>query len=251
MKYGSQSVPFLFVDAYDLLDHSLLSVDGPEVEPVIERTDGLGQSAEVHTPVGLRKGRLSFDGYFDDGDLGTLAALITPGGVSRIVTTGAAGNVAGANVTIMSGAFAGKVRRGPKRGEITKAGGDFVTSGAVYLNAVLLHPLTTRVATGDTQGADSVDNAASSAAGAVAALHVKACSGVTNVVVKVRHSADDTTYADLITFTAVTPWTPPTVPPAVAAQLASVAGTVNRHLAVSYTFTGAGSIQFAVGVARG
>jgi hypothetical protein len=251
VKHGSASVPFLFVDAYDILDHSVLSVDGPEVEPVLERTDGLGQSSEAHTPVGLRKGRLSFDGYFDDGDLGTLAALIAPGGVSRLVTTGVAGNTFGAPVSIMTGAFAGKVRRGPKRGEITKAGGDLVTSGTVHLGAILLHPLTTRSSTGDTQGADSVDNGASSAAGAVAALHVKACAGVTNVVVKVRHSADDTTYADLITFTAVTPWTPPTVPPAVAAQLASVAGTVNRHLAVSYTFTGAGTIEFAVGVARG
>jgi len=167
------------------------------------------------------------------------------------VTTGVAGNTAGANVSIMAGAFAGKVRRGPKRGEITKAGGDMTGSGAVYLNGVLLQPLATKSANWNTEAAESVDNGASTAAGGVGVLHVKSNSVATSVLVKVRHSADDVTYADLITFSAVTPWTPPTVPPATAAQLVSVAGTVNRHLAMSGALTGAGSIACIVAFARG
>lgn len=68
--------------------------------------------------------------------------------------------------------------------------------------------------------------------------------GYTNVVVKVRHSADDVTYADLLSFVAVT---------AVGAQKVAVAGTVNRYLAASHAFGGAGSgqsVTYFAGFAR-
>lgn len=250
-RYGSASVPFFFLDSFDLCDQSLVSITGPDLDVTLERTDGFGQTHEAHTPVGLRAATMAVEGFFDDGDLGTLAAFITPGAVSRILTTGVAGNVAGQNVSILTGAFAGKVRRMPKREELTKAAADIRSSGAVLLNGVILQPLATKSATWDTQGAESVDNGASSANGGTAVLHVKAQTGFTGTVVKVRHSADDVTYADLLTFTTVTSWTPPTAPPAVAAQVATVAGTVNRHLAMSGTPTGAGSITCMVAFARG
>lgn len=83
-------------------------------------------------------------------------------------------------------------------------------------------------------------------AGGTGFLQVSALTlgGFTNAVVKIRHSADGSTFADLITFAAATGRT---------AERAVIAGTVNRYLSVTIDFTGAGSGQsctFFVGFAR-
>ncbi len=82
--------------------------------------------------------------------------------------------------------------------------------------------------------------------GGVAYLMVSAFSGFTGVVVKLRGSADNVTYADLATFTTVVG--PP--PDVTAAQRVVVAGVIPRYLSVSGTVTGAGSIQPFVGFKR-
>jgi hypothetical protein len=83
---------------------------------------------------------------------------------------------------------------------------------------------------------------ASSEAGGVGYLHVTAFSGITNVVVKVQHSPDDITYADLVTFATVT---------AVGRERVEVAGAVDAYLAVDGNITGAGSVTVFVGFCRG
>lgn len=87
----------------------------------------------------------------------------------------------------------------------------------------------------------SVDNAASSAGGAVAAAHVTAFSGLTSAVLKVQHSPDNSVWADLITFTTATgkTW-----------ERQSVTGTVDRYLRALWDVTGAGSVTFAIVCAR-
>ncbi len=69
-----------------------------------------------------------------------------------------------------------------------------------------------------------------------------ACSGFTNFVAKIRDSADDTTYADLITFAdnVTAPF----------GERATVTGTVDRYLSVDGNVTGSGSITAWVGFAR-
>ncbi len=78
--------------------------------------------------------------------------------------------------------------------------------------------------------------------GAVAAIHVTAYSGLTNVVVKVQHSADNVTYADLMTFTTIT---------GVGQEMIRVplGTTVNRYLRVNTDVTGTGSATYLVAVA--
>jgi hypothetical protein len=78
--------------------------------------------------------------------------------------------------------------------------------------------------------------------GGVGYLEVSDFSGFSGVVVKIRSSADDSTYADLITFTNVTA--------APAAERLTVAGTIDRYLCVTGTVTGSGSITPFVGFAR-
>lgn len=89
----------------------------------------------------------------------------------------------------------------------------------------------------------SVDNAASTANGGVVMLHVTAYSGLTNAVIKVQHSTDNSVWADLATLTTVT---------AVTSQRSLVAAgtTVNRYVRSFLDVTGTGSVTFALGFAR-
>jgi len=83
---------------------------------------------------------------------------------------------------------------------------------------------------------------ANTVTGGVGYLQVSDYSGFTQVVVKIRSSADDITYADLITFTTVTA--------APFADRQTVAGTVDRYLCVTGTVTGSGTLTPFVGFAR-
>lgn len=89
----------------------------------------------------------------------------------------------------------------------------------------------------------SVDNSASSAGGGVAVLHVTAASGTTPTLdVKIQHSADDSVWADLITFTQAT---------AATSERKTVTGTVNRYTREVHTLGGTSpSFTYAVAFAR-
>jgi len=104
----------------------------------------------------------------------------------------------------------------------------------------LLHALAAETADGNGTG---LDNTTSSAAGAVANLHVTAYSGFTSVVFKVQHSTDNSSWADLITFTTVTGVTQERVK-------TTSSTTVNRYLRSFWDVTGAGSATFAIAAAR-
>lgn len=103
---------------------------------------------------------------------------------------------------------------------------------------VTLHVLGAETA--DVNGTN-VDNAASTAGGAVGVIHVTAFTGFTQAVLKVQHSPDNSAWSDLITFTTVT---------GITWQRSAVTGTVNRHLRSFLDVTGTGSITFAMVCAR-
>lgn len=83
---------------------------------------------------------------------------------------------------------------------------------------------------------------ANSANGGVGYLQVTAASGFTNFVGKIRDSADDTTYADLVTFTdnVSAPF----------AERVSVAGVCDRYLSFDGNVTGSGEITVFAGFCR-
>lgn len=87
----------------------------------------------------------------------------------------------------------------------------------------------------------SVDNAASSGGGYAAFLHVTGYVTLTNAIIKVQHSSDNITFADLAVFSTAT---------AITSERLTGTGTVNRYLRVRSTLSGSGSITYAVGVAR-
>lgn len=114
---------------------------------------------------------------------------------------------------------------------VTAAADESVEMGYV------LHALGARTADANGTSVDRTAAYASTTLGAVAAVHVTAYSGFTSVGLKVQHSTDDSTWADLVSFTSIT---------AVGSQLVRVAPgtTVNRYLRVAVDVTGTGSITF-------
>lgn len=120
-------------------------------------------------------------------------------------------------------------------GDLIKLSGSLTGSGRAAPNGRLLHPLATR-----TTGANgtSYDNSASSANGGRGNLHVTTY-GSGTWTLKVQHSADNSTFADLITFSSVTGLT---------SETAEVSGTVNRYLRA--TWSGTGSAAFVIGFGR-
>lgn len=90
----------------------------------------------------------------------------------------------------------------------------------------------------------SVDNGASSTNGGAAVLHVPTNTVNGNTTIKVQHSANDSVWADLISFTAVSST-------AITSQISAVTGTVNRYLRVTASTAGSsGAITFMVSFAR-
>jgi hypothetical protein len=94
-----------------------------------------------------------------------------------------------------------------------------------------------------TANGTAVDNAASTANGGVGVLHVTAISGGITITAKIQHSSNNSTWADLITFSGVT---------AVGAQRTEVVAgtTVNRYTRTIWTISGTGSATFVSAFAR-
>lgn len=90
------------------------------------------------------------------------------------------------------------------------------------------------------------DNGASSTNGGVAQVHVTANTRDANVTIKIAHSADNSTFADLTTFTVV-----PTTVVTSERKIVAPATTVNRYLrAVGTLAAGTGSVTYQVSFAR-
>ena len=94
----------------------------------------------------------------------------------------------------------------------------------------------------NTGNGSSVDNAASTANGAVASLHVTAATASATITFKVQHSANGTAWVDLITFTLTGV--------AINGERGTATGTVNRYLRATWTFSLADNCTFAITCAR-
>lgn len=89
----------------------------------------------------------------------------------------------------------------------------------------------------------SVDNGAASSNGGVAHLHITANANSGTTVAKVQSSADNSTWADLVTFTTVAIGTK-------AYQRSTVSGSVPRYLRCLVTPAGAGSLTVSIAFSR-
>jgi hypothetical protein len=243
--YGSPNVGFFLIGGRSVLG-TRTSIDVKAIASAKETT-ALGDTWAEWSATGITRGELSQEGFFDDAAGAINEALCEREDTSQVVLLAHEGNTAGKQAFGFAGAYAATYDRKLAVDEFHQATATHTISGQVEMPTILA-ALAARTTAGNTEAA-SIDNTASSANGGGAYLQVSALTlgGYTNLVVKVRHSADNITFADLATFTAVT------AAPASERKAVAAGTTVNQYLAISWAWTGAGSGQsatFTVAFAR-
>ncbi len=241
-KYSSKDV-ILLIDGYNVLGQMTELTDAKEA--ITEDVTGFSDAWEQHEYVGVQRYELSQNGFFNDAALSVNAAFNEKQGDSRVVCFGYEGNTAGKAFVGLGGAIETRFERIATQKNLHKANIQYICDGESSDGDILL-ALTAKTADGDTEAA-SIDNGAESTGGAYVFLQVTALDlgGYDNIVVTVRSSTNDSDWANLQAFTAVTA--------APAAQRILKTGTIPRYLAVSWAFTGTGSDPSAtifVGAAR-
>jgi len=226
----------VYVDGYDL------SPDGTRVEAeksvdALEATaftDESGQQSQSRRFVpGLKRGSIRLSAFWDDRTNGSKDVLDDILGSSKLVTV-FAGDTQGNRA---DGAQVLAVRHSlsePVEGLVT-LDAEFEADGGVDTMRVL-EPKITATASGD--GA-VLDNGSSTTGGATAHLQVFAADGTATI--KIQHSADGVTYADLITFTQFSDRT---------AERLTATGTVNRYVKRNLALGTATSVTFAIAFGR-
>jgi len=237
-KYGSNSVAFLIINGYDVTGVSTSLSDVSTA--TLEETTGLGDAWQEQTSTGNLTAELTAEGFYNDGTASIDAALSESEQTSKVVSYTYEGGTLGNGMTSHEGVFSGTYTRSPTRGELTKANGTYTVSGTKDEGVVLL-PLASVTATGT---GSAQNNDASTASGGAGTLQVTTVTGTSPTAdVKIRDSADNITYADLITFTQATGRT---------AERKTVSGTVNQYLKATYTIGGTSpDFTMVVGFARG
>jgi len=204
----------------------------------VAETTTFGKSSKTYV-AGMKDGTISMSGFFDATADGTLQTLI--------------GSSSNSNLFGFTGSIALSSLVSYAKGDVTNYGisspvGDVVAftldfqSNEIIDNGLVLSPITTSTAsfTGT-----AVDNSTSTSNGGSGFLIVSAASGTTPTLdLEIQHSADDVTYATLLSFTQATSTT---------SEIKAVASstTVNRYLKVSATIGGTTpSFTTIVGFAR-
>lgn len=192
--------------------------------------------------VGLRDATLSASGLFDGAAGAVDAVLSTSIGSDTLapVLFAQSGITAGNRCYIMQAKTTSYEVSAPV-GDVVSVSYDAQADGGTD-DAILLTALAAVTATGN---GTAQDNTSSTTNGGVGQLHVTANSMNNNMIFKVQHSADNSTWADLVTFTTVAT----TVTTSERITVAT-GTTVNRYLRAEYTASGTGSITFTMAFAR-
>ena len=226
--------------AHDLT--SFLNEASASQEVETSETTVFGDSAKTYI-VGLKDGTVTASGMFEGSALGVDEVLAGSIGSDTLapVTVGYEGTALNKRVSLLLAKTTSYEISSPV-GDVVSVSYDAQSDGGID-QGVSLAALASVSAT--TTGTAN-DNTASSANGGVAQVHVTANTRNANVTIKVAHSADNSTFADLATFTVVST----TVTTSERVIVAS-GTTVNRYLrAVATLSAGTGSITYQVSFAR-
>ncbi len=237
MATFGQADVFLLVGGYALTAYVM---DGSFTrEAITEQSDTWGDSWEEHSDTGIERCSLSIaNGFYDDASNASNDALNERQGTSDVVVFGMAGTAIGSAAIGMSGQFAVNFNRTATRGQLHKFSGEYLNTGVVEENVIILHALGAESGDGDEE-ANSIDNSASSASGGSGYLEVTALTdgGYDDITVRVIDSSDDITFGELVSFTATTA--------APSAERVTVSGTVERYVSTDWSWTGSGSGESA------
>lgn len=238
MAYSHGSKAALHVNGRDYTTYLTSVSHGGTLDTA--ETSTLGATAKAYIP-GLRDGALTADGLYD-GAASAIDEHIAAGfGVNGAVAC----SYLPQGDTVGNAAYVGKLHQVSYEIATPVDGVASITlegqaDGGLY-RGVVLQNLAAKTSTGN---GTSVDGTASSSGGYVAALQITAASGtLPSLTARVEHSADNSTWATLGTFTAATT--------ANSSEVITGTGTVNRYLRAAWTISGTGpSFTLGVSVAR-
>jgi hypothetical protein len=191
---------------------------------------------------GLKDGTASLSGLFEGSATGTDAAFATAIGsdAASVLTIGPEGGTAGTRSICISALETSYEITSPVADVVSvsaevQAEQDGIDYGIFVANGASV----SATGTGSSQ-----DNAASSANGGCANLHVTANTRDGDVTFKAQHSTDNSTWVDLGTFAAT-----PTL--TTEGQRVEFTGTVFRYVRAAYTVAGTtGSATYTLAIAR-
>lgn len=209
-----------------------------------DETTAFGSGDKTYI-VGIGDGKISASGLFDGtvvvGSDVVLEAALSAASDS-VLLTAPSGNVLGARVKLAAG-IETTYEVSEKVTDVVETKAEFQANGGVDGGIILAAARS--VATATTTNETSQDNAASSANGGVAQLHVTANATSSTTIVKVQHSSNNSTWVDLATFATVAT----TV--TTAERVTVAAGTtVSRYLRATSTTAGTGAVVYTVAFAR-
>jgi hypothetical protein len=204
-------------------------------------TSTFGTSAKTYI-MGMNDATVSLSGLFD-GDVNAVNAVfedIINNDLTPAFTISYDGGLGIGNSCSLGVAKQTSYEISAPVSDVVSVSGEFQVTGGIRQGRIILGE---SVQTSSTLSA-SVDNATSSSIGLTANLHVTANTRNTASTIKIQHSADNSTWVDLITFAVVGSST-------ITSENLSVSGTVNRYLRANTTLTaGTGSITLTISAAR-
>lgn len=205
-------------------------------------TTAFGSSAKTYI-TGLMDGTASLSGMFDGAASAYDAQIASVLGSSTnsVLTFSQQGSLAiGTRLIATAGKHTSYEVTAPV-GDVVSANTEIQADGGID-SGVSLHALTAETVS---VNSTSNDNTASTANGGAGYLHVTANTMNGNCTLKVQHSADNSTWADLVTFSVVAT----TITTAERVVVAS-GTTVNRYLRATLTTAATGSITYHINFAR-
>lgn len=233
-RHGKNTV--VLADSTDLSQYLNSVTASNEVETPETTTFG---SAARSFIVGHKDGSVSFEGLFEGGTTsGVDYILHTEIGTGPIMSVSGDGAGVGRRAILLDAKSTSYEVSSPLTEVVAISGEAIADGGLDYGVWLACQSAITTTLTGT-----SVDNAASSANGGVAHLHITANSNSGTTVAKIQGSANNSTWADLVTFTTVAIGTKAT-------QRSTVSGSVPRYLRALVTPAGAGSLTVSIAFSR-
>jgi hypothetical protein len=216
----------VFVDEFDFSSY-FNDVSASTMVETAE-TSTFGSDAKEYIP-GLKDGTVSLSGMFEGTEnVGTddyFSAVLGAATKQKVIVASEGHGLGGRAVMLESDATSYEVSGAIA--DVVQASAEFQSSEGVE-HGVILSSGAAISATGNGTG---VDNGAATTNGGVGYLSVPVNTRNGNVTVKIAASADNSTFADLITFTVVSSATK-------TSERVEVTGAVARYLRVSYTVAG-------------
>lgn len=227
----------VLLNQYDI--SAYLSEASPSESIETAETTAYGQNAKTYI-VGLRDSTLSMSGFFD-GSADAVDEIISGAlqTAEENITFAPEGLSAGSRVVTMTSLGTSYEISSPVA-DVVSVSMEAQTTDRIDRGISLVD----LAAVSSTGNSTAQDNSVSSSNGAAATLHVTANTRNGSTTFKIQDSADNATWADLITFSVVGTATK-------TSERLTTTGTVNRYIRVAYTLAGStGSITFHANIAR-